>query len=104
MKANSIVFSTPCFQQAIHPTSTACQTVMNLLSPAWSIISTQLFLVPVITVRQESAWSLTLDIIPGRCDSHPEPLIADIVSAQTTFPGSPFTVSEHEEPQYCPCQ
>jgi hypothetical protein len=42
--------------------------------------------------------------MPGNCDSHSEPFIADYVSAQTTFRKSRFSMKGHEEPQYYPCQ
>ena len=50
-KANSIVFSMPCFQQTIHPTSEACRNIMNPLSPTCRTISTRTLLIAMITVR-----------------------------------------------------
>jgi hypothetical protein len=69
-EANSIVFSTLCFQQTTHPTCSACQNTMNPSSlPCW-IISIRVLLGTIITVRLGSAWSQTQAIIPGNWDSH----------------------------------
>ena len=52
--ANFIVFSTPCFQQTIHPTSTACQIVMNHSFPTFRITLTEVLLLAIIIVRPGS--------------------------------------------------
>ncbi|KAH9994873.1 ankyrin repeat-containing domain protein [Russula vinacea] len=79
------VFSTPCFQQMIHPTSSACQNIMNLLSPPCRIISTRALWVAIITVLPGLAWILTQAIIP-----------ADVVPAQMTFRKSRFSIKGQE--------
>jgi hypothetical protein len=69
-EANSIVFSTLCFQQTIHPTYLACQHTMNpSCLPCW-IISIRVLLGAIISVRPGSTWSRTQAIIPGNCDLH----------------------------------
>ena len=101
-EADSFVFSTLCFQKTTHPTCSASQNPMNPSSPPCWIISIRVLLGPVITVPPGSAWSWTQAIIPGNChgDLLSESFITDIVSAQTTFGRSRFSMSEHEEPQY----
>jgi hypothetical protein len=99
-EANSIVFSTPCFQQIIHPTSEAYQNIMNPSSPTCSIILTPVFFVAIIIVLPGSAWSLTQDIIPGNCDLHTGLLIAEFVLAQMISPRSHFSIKGLEEPQF----
>jgi hypothetical protein len=98
------VFSTPCFQQMIHPTSSACQNIMNLLSPPCRIISTRALWVAIITVLPGLAWILTQAVIPGNCDSHSELFIADVVPAQMTFRKSRFSIKGQEGLQYYLCQ
>ena len=41
--------------------------------------------------------------MPGNCDSHSEPFIADIISAQATFRRSRFNIEGFEEPLYYHC-
>jgi hypothetical protein len=104
-EANSIAFSTPCFQQTIHPTSAACQIIMSHLSPICRIILTEVLLIAIIIVRPGSAWSLIQAIILGNFDSrHLEPFVADFLPARATFHRSRFSIIGHEEPQYYPCQ
>ena len=104
-KANSVVFSTPCFQQTIRPTSAACQNIMNHSSPTCRIILRQILLLAIIIVRPGSAWSLTQAIILGNFDSrHPEPFVADFLLARAIFHRSHSSIIGREEPQYYPCQ
>ena len=104
-KANSIVFSTPCYQQTIHPTGAACQNIMNHSSPTCRIILTEVLLIAIIIVRPGSGWSLTQAIILGNFDSRcgPEPFIADFLLAKATFHRSRLSIIGHEEPRYYPC-
>ena len=81
--ADFIVFSMLCVPQKNNP---ACQRIMNNLSPRFQIISPRVLLVPIITVLQESVWSLNQNIMPlGNCDSLSGLFIPDIATAQVTF-------------------
>ena len=99
-RADSTVFSAPCFQQTIHPKSSACQNIMNPSSLPCRIISLQVVYFPVITVLSESRLRITHAISRGDCSLHSEPLIADTVLAKTTFRKSCFTIKRLERPQY----
>ena len=65
--ANFIVFSMLYVAQKNNPT---CQSIMNNLFPGFQITSARVLLVPTITVRPESLWSLNQTFMPlGKCDS-----------------------------------
>ena len=103
-EANFIVFSTPCSQQTIHPTSEAYQNIMSPSSPTCWIIWTHVFLVVIIIVLRGLAWKLTQAIDLDNFDFHPKRFIADILSVQTTFQRLSFRIKGFNEPQYYPYQ
>ena len=99
-KADSTVFSAPCFQQAIHPRSSACQNTINPSSPPCRIMSPQFLLALITTVLPESRLRMTQAIIPGDRILRSELFITNTVLAQTTFRRSCFRMKLLERPQY----